>query len=94
MFALVATAWVTPKIRSDVAAIVTDRISAAAVDLRYREVPIAGSLAAIALATPDLPESARRTAEWIGSAVSGQLGGALPLWPPAESRWRRPFRRT
>ncbi|MCW2503252.1 MAG: tetratricopeptide repeat-containing protein, partial [Actinomycetia bacterium] len=92
LFALVATAWVQPKVRSDVAAIVTDRLSAAAVDLRYREVPIAGSLAQLALVTPGLPESARRTAEWVESAASGQFGGGPLLWP-AEPRWRRPFRR-
>ncbi|MFE9656041.1 tetratricopeptide repeat protein [Micromonospora sp. NPDC006431] len=59
LFALVTAAWVDPAVRSDVAAVVAERIADVAAVARERRVPIATSLAHLALATPDLDPATR-----------------------------------
>ena len=52
LFALVTAAWVDPSVRSDVARVVAERLADAAAVARSRPVPIAASLAHLALAAP------------------------------------------
>ncbi|MFC3501146.1 tetratricopeptide repeat protein [Micromonospora krabiensis] len=54
LFALVTAAWVDPAVRPDVAAVVAERLADARTAARDRPVPIAASLAHLALSTPDL----------------------------------------
>lgn len=54
LLALVATAWMEPDVRRDVAELVAWRLVAAGRAAQTRAVTILGSLAALALATPDL----------------------------------------
>ncbi|MEU6075539.1 tetratricopeptide repeat protein [Micromonospora sp. NPDC047074] len=54
LFALVTAAWVEPEVRPDVARVVTERLADAATVARSRAVPIARSLAHLALASPAL----------------------------------------
>ncbi|WP_433370017.1 tetratricopeptide repeat protein [Actinoplanes sp. CA-142083] len=56
LFALIVSAWIDPSARADVAAIVAGRLA----EVAGR--PGARSVAELALATPDLPQSARETA--------------------------------
>ena len=52
LFALVTAAWVDPAVRPDVARVVAERLADVATVARARPVPIAVSLAHLALATP------------------------------------------
>ncbi|MEU4398483.1 tetratricopeptide repeat protein [Micromonospora orduensis] len=54
LFALVTAAWVDPQVRPDVARVVAERLADAAAVARARPVPIATSLAHLALAAPAL----------------------------------------
>ncbi|MDG4783623.1 tetratricopeptide repeat protein [Micromonospora sp. WMMD961] len=67
LFALVTAAWVDPSVRSDVARVVAERLADAAAVARTRPVPIAGSLAHVALAAPELdPATAALATELLG----------------------------
>ncbi|MEH1100210.1 tetratricopeptide repeat protein [Micromonospora sp. CPCC 205561] len=89
LFALVTAAWVDPGVRPDVARVVTARLADAAVVARSRPVPIALSLAHLALASPALdPETA---------ALAAALTATNRRVPRPRSRlgrlWRRLTRR-
>lgn len=56
LFALVATAWLVPEARVDVATAVATRFLDAEEAYRTREVTVLRSLAALVLATPEMPE--------------------------------------
>ncbi|MFC5942550.1 tetratricopeptide repeat protein, partial [Micromonospora harpali] len=75
LFALVTAAWVDPSVREDVAGVVADRLADAAAVARDRNVPIAVSLAYLALATPALDPAT--------AALAGELGAG-----PAAGRCR------
>ncbi|KKK07153.1 tetratricopeptide repeat protein [Micromonospora sp. HK10] len=82
LFALVTAAWVDPGVRPDVARVVAERLADAAAVARERRVPIAVSLAHLALATPDLDPATRDLA---GELVSGPAretppGALRRLW--------------
>ncbi|MFI7573545.1 tetratricopeptide repeat protein [Micromonospora sp. NPDC049497] len=62
LFALVTAAWVHPAVRADVAGVVADRLDDVARVARLRPVPIAVSMAHLALATPDLAPETRALA--------------------------------
>ncbi|HEX7745888.1 MAG TPA: tetratricopeptide repeat protein, partial [Micromonosporaceae bacterium] len=75
IFALVAAAWVDPALRSDVAALVDERITDAVSVAKQRPVTIGWSLGQLALATPALDESVLRRARQLvdgRSVVSGR----------------------
>ncbi|PZF86537.1 tetratricopeptide repeat protein, partial [Micromonospora deserti] len=85
LFALVTAAWVDPAVRPDVARMVAERLADVAAVARTRPVPIAASLAHLALATPDLtPDTA---------ALAQHLTGGPPPTPrrpgPLRGLWRR-----
>ncbi|SIN18604.1 tetratricopeptide repeat protein [Micromonospora cremea] len=82
LFALVTAAWVDPAVRSDVARVVAERLADAAAVARTRPVPIAVSLAHLALAAPALdPATAALATELLGDP------------PPRLPRPRNPLRR-
>lgn len=84
LFALVTAAWVDPAVRPDVARVVTERLADVAAVARTRAVPIALSLAHLALASPALdPETA---------ALAASLAATRPA-PRPRSRLRRLWRR-
>ncbi|MGK5521509.1 tetratricopeptide repeat protein [Micromonospora sp. URMC 107] len=84
LFALVTAAWVDPEVRPDVARVVTERLTDVATVARTRPVPIAPSLAHLALASPALtPETA---------ALAAALTATNPV-PRPRSRLRRLWRR-
>jgi hypothetical protein len=65
LYALMTAAWVDPSIRSDVADLVRERIGHLAKARAKRPVTIGGSLARIALATPEIDAKTRSLAEQI-----------------------------
>lgn len=68
LFALVTAAWVDPAVRPDVARVVAERLADAAAVARVRPVPIAVSLAHLALAAPALdPATAALATELLGN---------------------------
>ncbi|TDB73278.1 tetratricopeptide repeat protein, partial [Micromonospora sp. KC723] len=71
LFALVTAAWVDPAVRADVAGMVAERLADVAEVARERPVPIAVSLAYLALATPALDEATAALAR----ALTGAAGG-------------------
>ncbi|WP_434971395.1 tetratricopeptide repeat protein [Micromonospora peucetia] len=84
LFALVTAAWVDPAVRPDVARVVTERLADVATVARTRAVPIALSLAHLALASPALdPETA---------ALAASLTATRPT-PRPRSGLRRLWRR-
>ncbi|MEU9506911.1 tetratricopeptide repeat protein [Micromonospora sp. NPDC048170] len=84
LFALVTAAWVDPAVRPDVARVVAERLADAAAAARTRAVPIAPSLAHLALASPALdPETA---------TLATSLTATRPL-PRPRSRLHRLWRR-
>ncbi|MDI2131788.1 tetratricopeptide repeat protein [Yinghuangia seranimata] len=62
LFALVATAWLEPAVREDVAELVGHRFLDAKLAYRTREVTLLRSLAELVLATPDMPAQVRASA--------------------------------
>ncbi|MEU1684252.1 tetratricopeptide repeat protein [Micromonospora sp. NPDC005707] len=84
LFALVTAAWVDPAVRTDVARVVAERLADVAAVARERRVPVAVSLAHLALATPDLDPATRAVADSL-------LTGPAPQAPPGALRrlWRR-----
>ncbi|MFI1193332.1 tetratricopeptide repeat protein [Micromonospora sp. NPDC020750] len=91
LFALVTAAWVDPLVRADVARVVADRLADAAAVARERPVPIAVSLAYLALATPALDAG---TATLAGELISGpgarRPGPLRRLWARLTRSRRRP----
>ncbi|MFC8847504.1 MULTISPECIES: tetratricopeptide repeat protein [unclassified Micromonospora] len=85
LFALVTAAWVDPSVRKDVAGVVAERLADAAAVARDRSVPIAVSLAYLALATPALDPA---TAALAGELISGPAAGSA-----RRGRLRRLFAR-
>jgi tetratricopeptide (TPR) repeat protein len=92
LFALVTAAWVDPGVRPDVARVVGERLSDVAVVARDRPVPIAISLAHLALATPALdPATATLACELIGTLTDPRPAGPLRRrWHRLLSAFRRP----
>lgn len=84
LFALVAAAWVEPAIRSDVAALVDERIADAVSVTAQRPVTIGWSLGQLALATPSLDASVIRRARGLIDARSA-LGGREDPHPATRS---------
>ncbi|WP_406105652.1 tetratricopeptide repeat protein [Micromonospora globbae] len=85
LFALVTAAWVDPAVRPEVARVVAERLADAADAARARTVPIATSLAHLALATPALDAQTRALATRL-------LGGGAPVPRPRNPLarlWRR-----
>jgi hypothetical protein len=80
LFALVTAAWVDPSVRPDVAGVVAARLADAAEVGRGRPVPIAASLAHLALATPDLDEATTALACRIIAAPAPGAGLFRRLW--------------
>ncbi|WBB66618.1 tetratricopeptide repeat protein [Micromonospora sp. WMMD812] len=92
LFALVTAAWVDPAVRPEVAGVVAERLADAAAVARVRPMPVAASLAHLALATPDLD---RETATLAAELIGGGLGVPRPRNPLARL-WQRltaPLRR-
>lgn len=85
LFALVTVAWVDPAVRPEVAGVVAERLADAVEVARARPVPIARSLAQLALATPDLAPESRALAE----AVAGGRPPAPAPPNPLRRLWRR-----
>ncbi|MCI4062500.1 tetratricopeptide repeat protein [Micromonospora sp. R77] len=85
LFALVTAAWVDPAVRPDVAAVVAERLADVAAVARERRVPIAASLAHLALATPALDEAT--------AALAHELTAAPPGGPTRPGPLRRLWRR-
>ncbi|MGC4803565.1 tetratricopeptide repeat protein [Micromonospora sp. DT233] len=85
LFALVTAAWVDPSARADVARVVAERLADAAAVAKERPVPIAVSLAYLALATPALDPA---TTTLAGELISGP--GPAPRRPgPLRRLWGR-----
>lgn len=82
LFALVTAAWVDPAVRPDVARVVAERLADAVAVARVRPVPIAVSLAHLALASPALDPATTALATEL-------LGNQSPQLP----RPRNPLRR-
>ncbi len=76
LFALVTAAWVDPSVRTDVAALVTERLAAVATAVRHHPVPTAASLAHLALATPDLDPETIATARTLAGVTVRKRRGA------------------
>ncbi len=81
LFALVTAAWVDPSVRTDVAALVGDRLGDALAVSRRRAVSIAWSLARLALVTPELDDATLRSARALLDAPDPAGTGR----PPAAS---------
>ncbi|SCF11823.1 tetratricopeptide repeat protein [Micromonospora mirobrigensis] len=82
LFALVTAAWVDPAVRPEVASVVAERLADVAAVSRDRPVPIATSLAHLALATPALDPATKALAgELIADAADSTGRGMLSrLW--------------
>ncbi|GAA4575213.1 hypothetical protein GCM10023176_44080 [Micromonospora coerulea] len=92
LFALVTAAWVDPAVRPDVARVMAERLADVAAVARERRVPIATSVAHLALATPDLdPATTALAHELTGAPATGTArpGRLARLW----HRLTGPFRR-
>ncbi|MEH0819525.1 MULTISPECIES: tetratricopeptide repeat protein [unclassified Micromonospora] len=93
LFALVTAAWVDPSVRPDVAGVVAERLADVAEVTRDRPVPIATSLAHLALATPDLDEETTALAERIVAAGAAQPSRRPGLLSRLLARLARAFHR-
>ncbi|MGR6321909.1 tetratricopeptide repeat protein [Micromonospora soli] len=92
LFALVTAAWVDPAVRPDVARVVAERLADAAAVARERRMPIAVSLAHLALATPDLDPPTRDLAHaLIAGPADGtrRMGRLARLWHRLAAALRR-----
>ncbi|GGR85784.1 hypothetical protein GCM10010169_32610 [Micromonospora fulviviridis] len=91
LFALVTAAWVDPAVRPDVARAVAERLADVAAVARERRVPIAVSLAHLALATPDLDPPTRALAGTLiaGPAPDAPAGPLRRLWHRLTALFRR-----
>ncbi|WP_320066324.1 tetratricopeptide repeat protein [Micromonospora sp. RTGN7] len=85
LFALVTAAWVDPSARTDVARVVAERLADAATVSRERPMPIAVSLAYLALATPAVDPA---TTTLAGELISG-LGQGPRRPGPLRRLWGR-----
>ncbi|MGS2613575.1 tetratricopeptide repeat protein [Micromonospora sp. LZ34] len=93
LFALVTAAWVDPLVRPDVAAVVAERLADVAAVARVRPVPIATSLAHLALATPALDRETTALAAGLlraGTAVPRPRNPLHRLWRRLTRSLRRP----
>ncbi|SCL39635.1 Tetratricopeptide repeat-containing protein [Micromonospora rhizosphaerae] len=85
LFALITAAWVEPAVRPDVARVVAERLADVAAVARERRVPIAASLAHLALATPAVDAATIALAHELLGDTSGR-----PRRPgPLARLWRR-----
>ncbi|MEU5528415.1 tetratricopeptide repeat protein [Micromonospora chersina] len=91
LFALVTAAWVDPAVRPDVARAVAERLADVAAVARERRVPIAVSLAHLALATPELDSATRALADSLiaGPAPDAAAGPLRRLWHRLTALFRR-----
>ncbi|GHJ51773.1 hypothetical protein Nm8I071_10800 [Nonomuraea sp. TT08I-71] len=91
LFALVTAAWVDPAVRPDVARAVAERLADVAAVARERRVPIAVSLAHLALATPDLDPATRALADGLiaGPAPDAPAGLLRRFWHRLSALFRR-----
>ncbi|RKN39938.1 tetratricopeptide repeat protein [Micromonospora endolithica] len=78
LFALVTAAWVHPAVRPDVAGVMAERLADVAEVGRRRPVPIAVSVAHLALATPDLAAESRALAAGLAGVRPGDPAGRGP----------------
>ncbi|MCM0676008.1 tetratricopeptide repeat protein [Micromonospora phytophila] len=90
LFALVTAAWVDPAVRPDVAGVVAERLADAAAVARVRAVPIAVSLAHLALATPALdPETAALAVSLTRPPAVDRPSALRRLWRVVGTLFRR-----
>jgi len=91
LFALATAAWVDPAVRPDVAGVMAERLADAATVARERQMPIAASLAHLALATPEVDPSTRELARTLIAAAPGEPrpGTLHRLWRRLTVRFRR-----
>ncbi|MER7331500.1 MULTISPECIES: tetratricopeptide repeat protein [unclassified Micromonospora] len=91
LFAMVTAAWVDPEVRPDVARVVAERLADLAAVARLRPVPIAASLAHLALATPalDAETAALATSLVATPLVPRPRAGLHRLWRRLTSPFRR-----
>ncbi|MEU4676787.1 tetratricopeptide repeat protein [Micromonospora sp. NPDC023737] len=93
LFAMVTAAWVDPAVRPDVARVVAERLADAAAVARTRPVPIATSLAHLALTTPALDAETRGLATVLlraAAAVPRPRNPLTRLWRRLTATLRRP----
>jgi hypothetical protein len=85
LFALVTAAWVEPAARADVAELVTRRLQ----EITAAGHPMSWSVAQLALATPELPASAREQAAAVVRAEEDHAAPAVPRQLRRGGRLRR-----
>ncbi|MEV4812283.1 tetratricopeptide repeat protein [Micromonospora avicenniae] len=93
LFAMVTAAWVDPAVRPDVARVVAERLADAAAVARTRPVPIATSLAHLALAAPAVDAETRELATALLAAAAALPRPRNPmtrLWHRLTATFRRP----
>ncbi|WP_405429699.1 tetratricopeptide repeat protein [Micromonospora sp. NBC_00617] len=91
LFALITAAWVDPAVRPDVARVVAERLADAATVAQARPVPIAVSLAHLALAAPALDPASTALA----TRMIGERAARLPRpRNPLRRLWQRLTRRS
>lgn len=76
LFALVATAWLVPDVRDDVAELVAQRFLDAVTAYRTREVTLLRSLSDLVLATPRMPRQIAELARERLAALDAEGGGS------------------
>ncbi|MEU7619453.1 tetratricopeptide repeat protein [Micromonospora rifamycinica] len=95
LFALVTAAWVDPAVRADVAGLVAERLADVAAVAQGRPVPIAVSLAHLALATPAVDPTTTALAHrlLVAPARTGRPGRLARTWRRLTTVLRRRRRR-
>jgi tetratricopeptide (TPR) repeat protein len=93
VFAMVTAAWMDPSARSDVAALIRERLADVAQVSAKRPVTIAWSLARLALVTPQLAPGTIRLAREIVAAEEPAAGDEQPRQSAQPGLLRRIFRR-